>query len=354
MERLNKSPCAAFGHTTAFDSKGVKIVLRLAIIGAGGMTRHHLGGIVDSGTQITVVCEPSEKQYQLTCQKLTALKQPTPPNIPDLAQMLAEYGGKLDAAFIVTPHAYHFAQASACLEAGLDVLLEKPMVMNADEALRLIDVRDRTGKLLVIAFQGGLSPQVRYAAEKISTGELGKLISISGTVWQNWRELTTGTWRVDPPIAGGGFLFDTGAHMLNTLSALIGEEYAEVGAWLDNRSTAVDILGVVIARTRSGALITIHGCGDAIPSCTSDIKVFTEKAIIFTGQWGEYLRVQKHGDAEPSEVDLPPMQGAWSQFVDVRAGKIANPCPPEVGLRMARLWDAIKASAAQGGLPVKL
>jgi len=58
----------------------------------------------------------------------------------------------------------HFAQATACLEAGLDVLLEKPMVMTADEARALIETRDRSGRLLVVAFQGSLSPQVREAS----------------------------------------------------------------------------------------------------------------------------------------------------------------------------------------------
>ena len=37
----------------------------------------------------------------------------------------------------------------------------------------------------------------------------------------------------------------------------------------------------------------------------------------------------------------------------LRAGEIANPCPPEVGLRMAKLWDAIVDSAAQDGAPVR-
>jgi hypothetical protein len=44
--------------------------------------------------------------------------------------------------------------------------------------------------------------------------------------------------------------------------------------------------------------------------------------------------------------------GVWEQFMAVREGKLENPCPPEVGLRMTRLWDAIKASAAQNGAPV--
>ena len=48
-----------------------------------------------------------------------------------LDRFVATYADRLDAAFIITPHAFHFAQATACLEAGLDVLLEKPMVMTA-------------------------------------------------------------------------------------------------------------------------------------------------------------------------------------------------------------------------------
>src|SRR5205085_5717220 len=94
----------------------------------------------------------------------------------------------LDVAFIVTPHAYHFGQAKACLEAGLDVLLEKPMVVTAQEATSLIDVRDKTGKLLVIAFNGSLSPQVRTASKMLRSGELGEILNIVAYVWEDWQE----------------------------------------------------------------------------------------------------------------------------------------------------------------------
>jgi predicted dehydrogenase len=326
--------------------------VRTAIIGAGGMFRHHLPRMLELNTEITVLCEPSVEQYQLTAEKFKSLKTPVPPNEPDLAKLLTTYAGKLDAAFIITPHAYHHDQTKACLEAGLDVLLEKPMVMNAQEALSLIDIRDKTGKLLVVAFQGGLSPQIRYASALLRSGDVGDLLTISGNVWQNWKTLTVNTWRQDPPIAGGGFLFDTGAHMLNTLSDLVGEEFEQVAAWFDNRGAPVDILAAVMARTVSGALITINACGDAIPSCTSYLRVFTTQAIIDTGQWGERLSIMKHGETEFTPIDVPPMQGAWEQFLAVRTGDIENPCPPEVGLRMARLWDAIRLSAARGGMPI--
>ena len=51
-------------------------------------------------------------------------------------------------------------------------------------------------------------------------------------------------------------------------------------------------------------------------------------------------------------VKVPPSLGVWEQFLAVRRGEMPNPCPPEVGLRMAKLWDAIRASAAQKGVPV--
>ena len=43
----------------------------------------------------------------------------------------------------------------------------------------------------------------------------------------------------------------------------------------------------------------------------------------------------------------------WQQFLDVRAGREPNPSPPEIGLRMARLWDAIRESSASGGAIVR-
>ena len=48
-----------------------------------------------------------------------------------------------------------------------------------------------------------------------------------------------------------------------------------------------------------------------------------------------------------------PSRTVWEQFLAVRAGLEPNPSPPEVGLRMARLWDAIKASSASGGNMVR-
>ncbi len=329
--------------------------VRVAMIGCGGMARHHIRTMLQqqTTTRIVALSDPSQAAYQSAADLLTAAGLQPPPNEPDLQQLLRAHQGQLDAVFIITPHAYHHDQTKACLEAGLDVLLEKPMVMNAAEAESLIKTRDRTGRLLVVGFQGSLSKQVRTAVTMLRSGEFGRILNINAMVWQDWDHLAAGTWRQELELSGGGFLFDTGAHMLNTVSDLAGEDFAEVAAWTDNQGRPVDILGVVMGRLQSGAMVTMNACGRAIPSCESDVRVFCEQAILRTGIWGEYLELRRAGEKAFSPVPVPPSLGVWEQFLAVRGGQIENPSPPEIGLRMSRLWDAIRTSAAQGGMPVK-
>ena len=105
------------------------------------------------------------------------------------------------------------------------------------------------------------------------------------------------TWRQEPEVAGGGFLFDTGAHMLNTCADIAGEDFLEVAAWLDNDGRPVDTRATVMGRLASGAYVTMHGCGEAIPSCASDVRIFCSKGILRTGIWGERLELQRRRQA---------------------------------------------------------
>jgi len=329
--------------------------VKTAIIGCGGMARHHIRQMLkqQDTTQISVVCEPSEKQLAQTNAIFEEAGMTPPPNEPDIEKLLQQY--PLDAAFIITPHVYHHDQTKACLEAGLDVLLEKPMVMNAQEAESLIDTMNQTQRLLVVAFPGSLSPQIRKAVSMLTAGDLGKLSTIDAVVWQHWKEGTSGTWRQDPPISGGGFLFDTGAHMLNTVVDLAGEEFESVSAQFDQCGTPVEIIATIQGKLKSGAFVSMHANGNAIENtCDSMVRIFTENSILKTGIWGERLELMKTGEKDFSPVAVPESLGVWEQFLAVRRGEIPNPCPPEVGHRMACLYDAIKASAAQAGMPIPL
>lgn len=330
---------------------------RTLMIGVGGMARHHLPTLIArDDTEVVAICEPSPQSYAATAELFAAAGRPIPPNEPDLEALLVDRADEIDAAFIITPHVLHHAQAVMALQAGIDVLLEKPMVMNAAEARDLIRVQQETGRLLTVAFNGSLSPQIRTAVRILRSGELGRINTISATVWQNWKGNTTGTWRQIPEVSGGGFLFDTGAHMLNTVVDLAGEAATEVMALLDNRGAPVDILGVAAARLKSGALVSLHASGDTLPksanSMGSDVRVFCNEGQIYTGIWGERLEIQRAGDSSLLPLQVPASTGAWEQFLRVRSGELENPCPPQVGLRMALLWDAIQASSQAGGAPV--
>ena len=82
-----------------------------------------------------------------------------------------------------------------------------------------------------------------------------------------------------------------------------------------------------MARLASGALITMNGCGRAIPSLGSDIRVFCERGTLRTGIWGERLELQRHGATALRPVRSVRPKTVWQQFVDVRDGRRAQPEP---------------------------
>jgi predicted dehydrogenase len=330
--------------------------VRLGVIGVGGMARAHLRNIIQQAdtTEVVAFCEPDPEQLKQSQALMVEAGFAEVPNEPDFEKFTERFAGDLDCVFIVTPHKDHFHQAATMLQKGIDVLLEKPMVMNTQEARDLIAIQQSTGRLLTVAFNGSLSPRIRRAAEMIKNEELGRVTSVDALVWQDWKNFTTGMWRQVPEISGGGFMFDTGAHLLNTVADLVGEGFTEVQASISNEGTPVDIIVTATARTASGLYITIHGNGN-VPGGGSRVHVLCEKGVLLTGIWGERLRIKRDGwDEEFEEVDLPPSLGQWEAFLKVRSGEMTNPCPPEVGLRMIQLWDAIKQSAERGGVTVTI
>jgi predicted dehydrogenase len=102
------------------------------------------------------------------------------------------------------------------MEAGLDALLEKPIVMNADESRSLFELRNRAKRLPAFVFPGVLSPNVRTVVALRRPGAFGRLLTIGGVVWRNRKPMTVDAWRQRPELSDGGFLFDAGARLLNT------------------------------------------------------------------------------------------------------------------------------------------
>lgn len=148
-------------------------------------------------------------------------------------------------------------------------------------------------------------------------------------------------------------MFNTGAHMLNTVLHIAGEPFVEVCALQDSFDRRVEVQAVVMGRLRSGAIVTMHGAGDTgVDGCESEVRVFGTQGMMRTGIWGEFLELMPHNSLQFEPVPVPRRQSTWLHFLMVRDGAMANPCPPEASLQVAYLWAAIQESAARNGTPV--
>lgn len=328
------------------------MILRLGVIGAGLKAADYAKGwAAMDDVRIVATAEVSEvsrKRFADTCAAAGAAR---PAEYADADTMLAAMQGQMDAVYVSTPHVFHGANALAVVEAGYDLLLEKPMVTTVEEAMALVEAEKRTGKTVVIAFQGGLSPLVHDTKERARRGDFGDLISVNASIWEGWAKSYAGQWKQNPAISGGGFMFDTGAHMMNTVCVLADAEFERLSAYANNRGLRVDLVTAVAARLTNGALVTFNAAGEGPPGCASAITFFYANAIVRIDAWGGWREVTVNGVAEPREtleiVDTPMLT-----FQAVRFGKLPNPSTVANGLRFARLWDAIKASSSRDGEPV--
>ena len=83
-------------------------------------------------------------------------------------------------------------------------------------------------------------------------------------------------------------------------------------------------------------------------------QYFADTRRAFPDQRNELLELQRAGASRLRKVSSVSPVPVWEQFLNVRAGREVNPSPPEVGLRMARLWDAIRESTERGGAVVSI
>jgi predicted dehydrogenase len=322
--------------------------LKILIIGSGKFVRLiHIPKIFATpGARIVGVIEPGSASREAFQQLCREHGQEIPPLYSRLEEF-AQDGGKADVGVICTPHKYHCEGILAALDAGLDVLVEKPMVLSQAEALQVINKRDAAGHLVVVAFPGSLSPGLTKAKEILAAGELGDVSGINGMVHQKWKEKTVGTWRQDPEISGGGFLFDTGSHLVNTMVDVAGAPVARLAAFLDNRDTPVEINGAVCGQFANGITFSLISVGDSF-SCQGGVQIIGTRGILEIGMWGHYLKIKRLETNEWEDLECPPFGVAWQEFLKVRCGDRPNPCPPEVGLRFAQFMDMVRESADTG------
>ena len=326
--------------------------LKLAVIGCGIKASQYIETwITRNDIELVAISDVSQPAMDNASELCQSNGLPKPRTYLEWPQLLENEHQHIDAVYVCTPHAFHADQAVMALQ-HIDVLLEKPMVTTVAEAEAVIEAKNTSGNALVIAYQGGLSPLTHKLADDVVNKTYGELVSINGAIWEDWAtKYSGGHWKQRPEISGGGFMFDTGAHLMNTVSMVCGSDFAQISAMMENRNQSVDVVTAAIGRLKNNTLFTLHASGESIPVCESRIELFFTEATVKLCAWGRWIEIERPGK-KIERIEQESANNLMDIFLEVRKGNRENPSPAEQGLKMARLWDAIKDSAAKGGQPV--
>jgi predicted dehydrogenase len=129
----------------------------------------------------------------------------------------------IDAIYNPLPNGLHCEWTIKALEAGKDVLCEKPLASNAQEAKRMADAARATGKLLVEAFHYRYHPLAQFVEETVRSGQLGKIRSAEAAIMIPNSLFSRDDIRFQLDLAGGAAM-DVGAYCINAVRHVFNEE----------------------------------------------------------------------------------------------------------------------------------
>ena len=227
------------------------------------------------------------------------------------AEMAAKESARpdgIEAAVIVTPNHLHHPVAKAFLQAGIDVICDKPLSVTVAEADELVALQKSTGLVFAVTLNNTGYAMVRQAREMIASGELGAPRVVHAAYLQDWLTLPIdqdghkqAEWRTDPARAGASAcLADIGVHAHNLAGFVSGLEVAAVAADLTTfvPGRRLDDNAHVLLRYHGGAKGVLTASQVAPGNLNAlSIKVYGEKAgLEWFGETPELLRFTPYGE----------------------------------------------------------
>ncbi|GFE48882.1 oxidoreductase [Roseobacter cerasinus] len=154
---------------------------------------------------------------------------------------------RVDLVTVATPNSTHFEITKAFLEAGFNVLCEKPMTMTVEEGEEIVRVAEASGKICAVNYCYSAYPMVREMRQMVKTGQIGKVRLVVAN-FSHGHHGDAGDadnprvrWRYDPTMAGvSGQFADCGIHALHMASFIAGDEV---------RSLSADFASTIPSRT---------------------------------------------------------------------------------------------------------
>ena len=178
---------------------------------------------------------------------------------------------EVDAIYNPLPNHLHVPWTARALEAGKHVLCEKPIGLTIDDAQKLIEVRNRTGRKVQEAFMVRTHPQWLRVQALVREGRIGELRSMAG--YFSYFNRDAGNIR-NVPEYGGGALFDIGCYLINTSRMIFDSEPMRVVSLID-RDPALKI-------DRLSSLIMDFERGQSIGTCSTQVVPYQRVHVIGT------------------------------------------------------------------------
>ena len=259
----------------------------------------------------------------------------------------------LDAVLIGTPHTLHYDQIRAAFDRGLHVLCDKPLTTDLGEARDLVARNDARAETLMVGYQRHLYPAFVRARELWARADREPRW-ITAEVGQDWVDRFEGTWRQEPSLSGGGYLYDTGSHLLDCVLWSTGLTPAAVSAemrFLDD-AERVDGRATVTVRFAEGATASFSLSGET-PCMREHVRMWDEQGgvALDARDWepSEYVEIDDGSGEYRPRLDRDARPTKAGAFLDAVATGEAPVATARDGLRVTAVTEAAYESARGDG-----
>jgi predicted dehydrogenase len=337
--------------------------VRIGIIGMGNMGKFHadylLAGKVNRA-ELKGVCSTSP-------QKLEGYREKGAKVYGSSEELIKS--GAVDALVIATPHYQHTSLGIAALQAGLHIMVEKPISAHKADAERLIGEAKKHPALVFGAmFQLRTEPRYTRIRKLIQNGELGQIVRVNWIITDWFRTeayYASGGWRATWKGEGGGVLLNQCLHQLDTLQWLLGmpvrvRGFCQLGRF--HNIEVEDNVNVFMEWADGATGVFISSTGEAPGSNRFEICGTRGKVVLENGKLAftrneadmiQFSKAAKTGFVKPEvwNVDIPvenannPHAILMQNFVDAILDRVPLSVPGAEGIHSVELANVMLYSS---------
>ena len=269
-----------------------------AVVGLGVGMRHAEAAANSKNANLIAVCD-------LKQEKLDKIKERYPETLThlDFDEMLKN--PDIDVVSIAVPSGMHADFAVKAMKAGKNVLVEKPVDITVEAALRIEKARQETGMKAGVVHQNRYNPDMPLMHDAVVSGKIGKVLFGDFAVkWYRTQDYyDNGGWRGTWEMDGGGSLMNQAVHTVDLMQWIMNSDVESVTSQtaVYNHKIDTEDFTASLIKFKSGAVATFISTTCAYPGISTDIKVYGTNGSMEADQ--DELKLWKFKDAPEGEEE---------------------------------------------------